>query len=928
MEHLTHGSSWCKWDLHIHTPSTVLANQYQGRDQEDKWVNFLDTLEKISDVSVLGVTDYFGIDGYSRLVKERKEGRIQNIELLLPNVEMRILPVTKDAHAINLHVIFDPSDRIIENLDTYFFQNLEFEYEGNKYRCTREDLIRLGRTFRREKSLEDEAAHRVGVEQFKVHYAEVKRVLRKNIHLDGHYIVGVSNNSGDGNSGIKHSSLAATRQEIYRMSDFIFSSNPKDRDYFLGQGTDSIEKVEANYGSLKPCFHGSDAHRIEDVCRPDSGRFTWIKADCSFEGLRQTIFEPDARVNIQQDNPINDYPKHYFSSISVKGHPFKDQALEFSETELRLNRDMITLIGGRGGGKSMLLDAIYRTFGGLSDGSVAGFQEFPFSIGLQKGSDEEEASFLLSEESQRYDYLHVRQGTVKNLVDKPNSLHAEVLRLLGPGIYEADPLFEEEVSKRNKQIQEELEYLGQTDDSDNAINSLEYQQRQIRENQALLETLATNETKKQVENFTRNTVRISSEEAVQVDIKRLDRDLRQFAQTTNETIDAINSRTKEINVKNIEEVDFRVQLEQIEALLKASGDELTSLSEQNQLIQANLAEKGFRGDIADLLSKADAYQRAIQQSQEEIERIDAANARLSKLRQSRNESGNRVRKDLLLEKDDISHRFATKQEGVALLSSDHKALLHSLLKDIDISGEIEFRLQDFIGGLWEFINGRKFRSTTTKTKENRLSETIGVSNAEDFLDLISGKAIVHLDDSSPPINLDQFTEAPDYFYDQKLTDFFDYLYLRKYREQYLRVIPRVNYLKKELGRLSVGQRGTFYLCLKLATESFSTPFVFDQPEDDLDNDFITRHLIPIFREIKKYRQVLIATHNANLVVNADSDQIIIASNTDENLSYKSGSLENPQIRAEICRILEGGEKAFLERERRYGIHHRMEDTDS
>jgi predicted ATPase len=107
--------------------------------------------------------------------------------------------------------------------------------------------------------------------------------------------------------------------------------------------------------------------------------------------------------------------------------------------------------------------------------------------------------------------------------------------------------------------------------------------------------------------------------------------------------------------------------------------------------------------------------------------------------------------------------------------------------------------------------------------------------------------------------------------------------------------------------------------LKLATESFSTPFIFDQPEDDLDNEFIIDHLLPIFREIKKYRQVIIATHNANLVVNADSEQVIIATNRDEILTYDAGSLENPTIRTRICDILEGGEKAFLKREKRYGI---------
>lgn len=129
----------------------------------------------------------------------------------------------------------------------------------------------------------------------------------------------------------------------------------------------------------------------------------------------------------------------------------------------------------------------------------------------------------------------------------------------------------------------------------------------------------------------------------------------------------------------------------------------------------------------------------------------------------------------------------------------------------------------------------------------------------------------------------------------------------------------MTYQEKDLQRISVGQRGTFYLCLKLATESFSTPFLFDQPEDDLDNEFIIKNLIPIFREVKKYRQVIIVTHNANFVVNADSDQIVVATNQNEVLSYEAGALEDLAIRERICDILEGGKKAFLNREQRYGI---------
>ncbi|MBP8031724.1 MAG: hypothetical protein KAY70_04410, partial [Acetobacterium sp.] len=135
--------------------------------------------------------------------------------------------------------------------------------------------------------------------------------------------------------------------------------------------------------------------------------------------------------------------------------------------------------------------------------------------------------------------------------------------------------------------------------------------------------------------------------------------------------------------------------------------------------------------------------------------------------------------------------------------------------------------------------------------------------------------------------------------------------------KYLYTMPVVKYKGKTLDKLSAGQKGTMYLCIKLATNAFSTPIIFDQPEDDLDNEFIIKELVSIIKELKTYRQIIIVTHNANLVVNADSEQIIIATNEDELLSYTSGSIENQEIAKIVCNILEGGKAAFKKRTSKY-----------
>lgn len=103
------------------------------------------------------------------------------------------------------------------------------------------------------------------------------------------------------------------------------------------------------------------------------------------------------------------------------------------------------------------------------------------------------------------------------------------------------------------------------------------------------------------------------------------------------------------------------------------------------------------------------------------------------------------------------------------------------------------------------------------------------------------------------------------------------------------------------------------------------PLVVDQPEENLDPKSIFEELVPQFRAARKRRQIIMVTHNANLVVNTDGDQVIVADSVQlaerglPSISYRSGSLENPDVRALVCRVLEGGERAFLERERRYRL---------
>src|SRR5262245_29606644 len=136
----------------------------------------------------------------------------------------------------------------------------------------------------------------------------------------------------------------------------------------------------------------------------------------------------------------------------------------------------------------------------------------------------------------------------------------------------------------------------------------------------------------------------------------------------------------------------------------------------------------------------------------------------------------------------------------------------------------------------------------------------------------------------------------------------------------------ITYDDVEIENLSPGTRGIVLLLLYLVVDKHDLrPLIIDQPEENLDPKSVFDELVPHFGEARQRRQVIIVTHNANLVVNTDADQVIVASSERREgiglprLSYVSGSLEDREIRDAVCAVLEGGERAFLDRARRYRL---------
>jgi hypothetical protein len=139
----------------------------------------------------------------------------------------------------------------------------------------------------------------------------------------------------------------------------------------------------------------------------------------------------------------------------------------------------------------------------------------------------------------------------------------------------------------------------------------------------------------------------------------------------------------------------------------------------------------------------------------------------------------------------------------------------------------------------------------------------------------------------------------------------------------------LNYLKprytlrmgdKELSQLSPGERGTLLLLFYLLIDKDDGPLIIDQPDENLDNQTIWDLLVPCIREAKKRRQLFLVTHNPNIAVVGDAEQIIRASidrKEGNRITYTSGPLEDFEINEMTVNVLEGTMPAFDNRSSKY-----------
>jgi hypothetical protein len=317
------GSIWRKWDLHVHTPYSSLNHGFPGDFDEYASILFRQAVEK--QIAAVGITDYFTAAGYTKLRAILEDDAhltalcgtdiIEDVRkiLFIPNIELRtsVIVCSPDGRdrRVNFHVLFS-NDVTPEQIEEDFLREVRFTVKSapgvmdENCPLTIRNIENLGKHLKAQHPpFKGYSDLKVGMMNAAVDHGQVSEILERKRSIFGNrYIIvlpadeDLSKCSWDGQGHL-------ARKLMIQKSHMLFSSNTGTRDFALGLRHPSIEKFIEEFKSLKPCIHGSDAHDIKSLFVPSGDRYTWIKADTTFAGLKRILREPDSRVYIGLEPP-------------------------------------------------------------------------------------------------------------------------------------------------------------------------------------------------------------------------------------------------------------------------------------------------------------------------------------------------------------------------------------------------------------------------------------------------------------------------------------------------------------------------------------------------------------------------------------------------------------------------------------------------
>lgn len=965
------GSEWRRWDLHIHTPASALGVSFAGTDWPD-YVSALEAAAQEAKIAVVGVTDYMSIEGYERLLLEKREnGRLRDVELLIPNIELRMMPQTADGKALNLHLLVDPSDDEHVARINRALRNLRFEFNREFFGCFRDDLIRFGRAYDPSVGADDTKAYQVGVSQFKPDRKTINEWLSAEDWLKTNCLVAVANGK-DGISGLPLDGFGAIRDEILSKCDLIFSGSSNDRKHYLGQkpGIPASE-ILRQYKSLKPCVHGSDAHNVEKLFKPDLDRFCWVKGDPTFQGLRQLLWEPADRVYIGKLPPQASDKSQIITGVTIG-----NSRGWFASESIELNSNLVAIIGEKGAGKTALAELM------------------AFAAGAQPDSDSQSSFIKKGEAHLSGAQVSLSWGggeiTTGKLTKSPHPASRPRVRYLSQdfverlcsadhGGEELQAAIEEVVFSRLDELQKEsyssFDELRKARDATSTSRreglrgDLATQHKEIERLQARLADRANKErlrteAQTQVAELQKQLPDASDsadqEVLAELEVKQA------LTKEIEQEISAITRRRRQVSAA-LEE--YSALKRQVELAVREIEEQFNSLGEGSlpelalrptwdptveEVVRAQLQEweqhsAALRGGEEDDPGKRTlaSTQRALASLRERLAADEVTRKRLIDLQRQisdRISTIERITNEIEALDTKVAQELRQKRdrqlslylEVFEVLKADEEVLLElysplqqaieNLGTDMRFSVSVGYRIEwrPWFARCARFFDGRRTGSEAKRVEIEQIVDELLVPAWKTGDPGEIRKAFLSFVDAVAPDSFIAKFGTPNL----SLVELYDWMY----SVDHIGLSYRLEYAGVELEYLSPGTRGIALLVLYLLMDDDDTrPLLIDQPEGNLDNSSVFKQLVPYIREAKSRRQIVLVTHNPNLVVATDAEQVIVATaqrpdeQTYPRISYTPGSLEHTSAqdpigtREAVCLLLEGGTDAFRVRENRYSL---------
>lgn len=727
---------------------------------------------------------------------------------------------------------------------------------------------------------------------------------------------------------LSHKSLFAL--EISNKSSFDFYT---DKDSVQ----DRVSMIKARRKVLNladdhilPKVMSSDSHSLNKLGKNAEGnkKLTRIKIDdLSFQAFKNALILYESRIRLEDLIPQK-IP--YFYGLSIKGGILDGQ-------QIKLSKNLTCIIGGRGTGKSTLLETIRECSGNSSTARIVDSEVWPEEIDL----------FFEDETSKNIHFKREKNSIVLNITDSDEGIQKVVIDSYGQGETADTIQHSDDNPKMLLNFLDTFIDIKALTSEDNDVRNL-LLENQSSLNKARLEVAAIEETKRQILNLDGKKKRLEQDKVGDLvkhqialiaetgirkkiieDLKGLISKYREIFKDNEVFTYFKDFPTNSVIIGNTEFIEIKKIVEEFSTIVANKSQELNDAL-NTKMSELNIQLKSWKGKEAETLAK-------IEEKKTELEKsgIPFDLGKINQIAKDLEYYNNRLR--ILTETD--KKRIVLEGERKELIKRRVQIRNDIYRQRHSFSLKINDNLKNSVDGF--FVKSSFSQGLYSPTFEVALKQAMDwrtVTKAEIIASNISPLDFCNYIRNSNPSEFIKLKDSDErrIFSDADINNIiqkcknnycfeeFEALEFEDRPSLQVTKIVKDSYGKtknitKSIAKLSLGQQQSILLAILIHSES-TNPLLIDQPEDNLDSEFIYKTIVTNLRKIKEKRQVIIVTHNANIAVLGDAELIIpLKSTSVKSQIISRGSIDKPDIRNLCCDILEGGKRAFNNRQELYGI---------